>query len=278
MNRPSENAKKMESSVYVLHFPEFNAVKIGKANRVSARIKQLRKHWGRINTADSYQFKFGSEKEAFDVESRMKSHFSRQKKIMPKNADGYTEFYQERIVKAAVEMLTLESTPGGSLLSANRQSAKFLVSWVLLSLAFVANVMIFHDLFQWHQYAQDTGKTGELVSQARRFAVEVLPYIFALVYVVFLLIANDLSLNIKDRVSARIPLFFAVGLSVLSEPTKLIEDLAEGLLTTDLAILGLSKITITIALQFTMLVFGRQIQRNLAAGFGPHHVKNDKRG
>lgn len=79
----------MVSNVYILTFPEQDAVKIGKANHLESRLTTLTQTWGKL---DRDRVWYTEEANVFEVEHDLHKRFREYHKEMPW-ADGSTEFF-----------------------------------------------------------------------------------------------------------------------------------------------------------------------------------------
>ncbi|HDF2366298.1 TPA: GIY-YIG nuclease family protein [Morganella morganii] len=85
-----------DSYVYVLVYPDLNAIKVGKADVILNRVQQL-SHWGRPDYEKSYQIKV-DKSDVYKLEGALHLVLSPFKKKMNKN-DGYTEFFEISALK-----------------------------------------------------------------------------------------------------------------------------------------------------------------------------------
>lgn len=81
------------SNLYLLNFPDNNAIKIGKANNIQRRIDDLKSHWGTVDYNNSYYLK-GDEKYIFKLEKTL--HFLvKDFRIKELQGDGKTEMFNQ---------------------------------------------------------------------------------------------------------------------------------------------------------------------------------------
>jgi len=87
------------SNVYLLPYPKRNCFKIGKANDVDARVRQL--NWlGPVDTSNSYELEV-PEYCVFDVETSLKNTF-REYRVDVGLGDGKTELFDISVLPEAI--------------------------------------------------------------------------------------------------------------------------------------------------------------------------------
>lgn len=92
------------SFLYILAFPEMNAIKIGKANDIANRYSQLKGCWGDADLKNSYSIKLESS-DVFVIEKALHTVFKKWHiKDLP-NRDGYTEFFEKGCLKQVVDFV-----------------------------------------------------------------------------------------------------------------------------------------------------------------------------
>ncbi|WIF74482.1 GIY-YIG nuclease family protein (plasmid) [Proteus vulgaris] len=93
---------KNNSYVYVLFYSDINAVKVGKADDVFNRIKQLC-HWGKPDFYKSYIIPI-PKKEVYSLEASLHLYLKRFKKTMSEH-HGYTEFFSIEVLDEIPKLL-----------------------------------------------------------------------------------------------------------------------------------------------------------------------------
>jgi hypothetical protein len=99
------NSKKSLSHVYILDFPQIDAIKVGKANDIFKRLGVLERHWGRANFNESYAIKTLQENVKF-IETTIKSALHKYQ-IKGLEGDGKTEIFQKCGLEQALNILNV---------------------------------------------------------------------------------------------------------------------------------------------------------------------------
>lgn len=85
------------SNIYILHFPEQKAIKIGKADNLQERLSDLVKIWGPIDNKCAYAIPVDP-LIVINYEKQIHEKFSKFKLTMP-YGDGYQEFFKTDVLK-----------------------------------------------------------------------------------------------------------------------------------------------------------------------------------
>ncbi|KDB09908.1 helicase containing protein [Burkholderia sp. lig30] len=96
---------KTTTHLYILIFPEKNAIKIGKANDIQNRIDSLKRWWGAVDHPSSYYLKI-DEKLVYKLEKTihfMLSHYS----IEFDDGDGKSEMFSFEALEHAIGIINL---------------------------------------------------------------------------------------------------------------------------------------------------------------------------
>lgn len=95
---------KKYSFLYILSFPEMNAIKIGKANDIGNRYAQLKSCWGDADLKNSFSIKL-EQSDVFVIEKALHTVFKKWHiKDLPLK-DGYTEFFKKDCLKQVVDFV-----------------------------------------------------------------------------------------------------------------------------------------------------------------------------